>query len=227
MELRRSQTLVSICEAEIARLILEGELGRGERINEVALAARLGVSRGPLREACRSLAQAGLLEVQVNRGFFVRKHERKEVVDLYDLRAGLMRLAGELAARRITDADLRRLHDLLAAMDAARDGNNTDRFRDLNTEFHAVLVKASDNRRLQQVYDGLARELRLFRQRGIASAEAMDASSREHRAIVEAIADRDPARAGAAMEHHILMGKERFLAAVANELDELDRGSQS
>jgi len=226
VELRRSQTLVSICEAEIARLILEGELGRGERINEVALAARLGVSRGPLREACRSLAQAGLLEVQVNRGFFVRKHDRKEVVDLYDLRAGLMRLAGELAAQRVTDADLRRLRELLAAMDAARDGKNTDRFRDLNTEFHAVLVTASDNRRLQQVYDGLARELRLFRQRGIASTEAMDASSREHRAIVEAIADRDPARAGAAMEHHILMGKSRFLAAVANELDDHDQGSQ-
>lgn len=226
VELRRSQTLVSICEAEIARLILEGELERGERINEVALAARLGVSRGPLREACRSLAQAGLLEVQVNRGFFVRKHDRKEVVDLYDLRAGLMRMAGELAAQRITDGDLRRLRELLAAMDAARDGADTVRFRDLNTEFHAVLVTASDNHRLQQMYDGLARELRLFRRRGIASAEAMDASSREHRAIVEAIAERDPGRAGAAMEHHILRGKERFLAAVANELDDNDGGSQ-
>lgn len=226
MELRRSQTLVSICEAEIARLILEGELGRGERINEVALAARLGVSRGPLREACRSLAQAGLLEVQINRGFFIRKHDRKDVVDLYDLRAGLMRMAGELAAQRIADADLRRLRDLLAAMDAARAGMDTDRFRELNTEFHAVLVTASDNRRLQQMYDGLARELRLFRRRGIASAEAMDASGREHRAIVEAIADRDPARAGAAMAHHILKGKDRFLTAVANELDDHDQGGR-
>ena len=102
VELRRSQTLVTICETEIERLILDGELGRGERINELALAARLSVSRGPLREACRSLAQAGLLEARVNRGFFVRKLALKEVIDLYDLRAGLMRLAGELVARRIS-----------------------------------------------------------------------------------------------------------------------------
>ena len=76
VEQRRSQTLVSICEAEIERLILDGELGRGARINELAVAARLGVSRGPLREACRSLAQAGLLEARANRGFFVRKLAR-------------------------------------------------------------------------------------------------------------------------------------------------------
>jgi DNA-binding GntR family transcriptional regulator len=220
VELRRSQTLVSICETEIERLILEGELGRGERINELALAARLNVSRGPLREACRSLAQAGLLEARVNRGFFVRKLAQKEVIDLYDLRAGLMRLAGELVARRIADRDLDRLNALVAAMDTARDRGDTVRFQDLNAEFHAVLVVAADNHRLQQIYNGLAKELRLFRRRGLATGEAMDASNREHRAIVEAIAARDPAAAGAAMEHHILRGKARFVSAAADELDE-------
>jgi DNA-binding GntR family transcriptional regulator len=223
VELRRSQTLVSICEAEIERLILEGELGRGERINELALAARLNVSRGPLREACRSLAQAGLLEARVNRGFFVRKLARKEVIDLYDLRAGLMRLAGELVARRISDRDLDRLHALVAAMDAARERSDTGRFQDLNAEFHAVLVVAADNHRLQQVYNGLVKELRLFRRRGLASDDALDASNREHHAIVDAVAARDPAAAGAAMENHILQGKARFVSAAANELDEETR----
>jgi DNA-binding GntR family transcriptional regulator len=223
VERRRSQTLVSICEAEIERLVLDGELARGARINEVALATRLGVSRGPLREACRSLAQAGLLESRVNRGFFVRKLEPKEVADLYDLRAGLMSLAGALVARRIADRDLGRLNALLAAMDAARDRGDTVRFQDFNTEFHAVLVVAADNLRLQQVYNGLAKELRLFRRRGLASAEAMEESNREHHAIVEAIAARDPARAAAAMEHHILQGKARFLSAAANELNEVTR----
>jgi DNA-binding GntR family transcriptional regulator len=219
VELRRSQTLVSICETEIERLILDGELGRGERINELALAARLNVSRGPLREACRSLAQAGLLESRVNRGFFVRKLAHKEVIDLYDLRAGLMRLAGELVARRIADRDLARLNALVAAMDTARERGDAARFRDLNAEFHAVLVVAADNTRLQQVYNGLAKELRLFRRRGLASSAALDASNREHRAIVEAIAARDPAAAGAAMENHILQGKARFVSAAADELE--------
>ncbi len=219
MEQRRSQTLVSICEAEIERLILDGELGRGARMNELALAARLGVSRGPLREACRSLAQAGLLEARVNRGFFVRKLARKEVVDLYDLRAGLMRLAGELVAQRVSEPISPGCTAWWAPWTRRATQADTVRFRDLNAEFHAVLVQAADNRRLQQVYNGLAKELRLFRLRGLASGEAMDASNREHRAIVEAIAARDPAAAAAAMEHHILQGKARFLSAAANELD--------
>src|SRR5690554_3544921 len=96
IETRRSQTLVSICHSELERLILDGELELGARINELALALRLGVSRGPVREACRSLVQAGLLESRANRGFFVRKLGQKEVVDLYDVRAALMRLAGAL-----------------------------------------------------------------------------------------------------------------------------------
>lgn len=220
MEQRRSQTLVSICEAEIERLILDGELERGARINELALAARLGMSRGPLREACRSLAQAGLLEARMNRGFFVRQIDHKEVADLYDLRAALMRLAGELVAQRVSDGDLTRLEALVDAMDAARDEGDTARFQDLNAEFHAVLVHAADNRRLQQVYDGLVKELRLFRRRGLASGDAMSASNREHRAIVEAIAARDPAGAATAMGNHILQGKTRFLSAAAEQLDE-------
>src|SRR5262249_36838390 len=115
--------------------------------------------------------------------------------------------------------DLARLRGLVAAMDAAREQADTGRFRDLNAEFHAVLVEAADNGRLKQLYDGLAKELRLFRLRGLASGEAMAASNREHSDIVEAIAARDPAGAAAAMAHHILQGKARFLTAAADELD--------
>ena len=220
IEQRRSQTLVTICEAEIERMIFDGELERGMRINELTLAARLGVSRGPLREACRSLAQAGLLDIRANRGFFVRKLERKEVVDLYDLRAGLMRLAGESIARCIRPEQLAGLRAQLGALDAACARGDALRFQQLNVEFHAALVEAADNVRLQSIYTGLDKELRLFRRRGLASGTALEASNREHHAIVEAIASRDPARAGATMEAHILQGKERFLAAAAGELDE-------
>jgi DNA-binding GntR family transcriptional regulator len=216
----RSQTLVSICQTEIERMILDAELGMGARINELALAARLGISRGPVREACRSLVQAGLLETHVNRGFFVRKLAHKEVIDLYDLRAGLMRLAGGLIATRATADQIARLGRLVDAMDTAHAKGNAERFRDLNAEFHAALVAAADNRRLQEVYSGLVKELRLFRRRGLASRTAMELSNREHRAIVDAIAAHDPARAGDAMEHHILQGKTRFLNAAGDEIDD-------
>jgi DNA-binding GntR family transcriptional regulator len=201
-------------------MILEGELGRGVRVNELALAARLGISRGPIREACRSLTQAGLLETHANRGFFVRKLAHKEVVDLYDLRAGLMRLAGALLAQRATPAQIASLRALVDAMDAARARSDIARFQDLNTEFHDALVEAADNGRLQEIYQGLVKELRLFRRRGLVSGAAMESSNREHRAIVDAIASRDAARAAATMEDHILQGKARFLAAAGDELED-------
>lgn len=216
----RSQTLVSICEAEVERMILDAELEMGARINELALAARLGISRGPVREACRALVQAGLLETHVNRGFFVRKLTHREVVDLYDLRAGLMRMAGSLVAERATAGQLARLRELVEAMDAAHAKGNAVRFRALNTEFHAALVEAADNQRLQAVYQGLAKELRLFRRRGLVSEGAMALSNREHRAIVDAIAARDAGAAANAMEHHILQGKARFLSAAGDEIDD-------
>ncbi|MPZ44682.1 MAG: FCD domain-containing protein [Betaproteobacteria bacterium] len=219
IELRRSQTLVAICEQEIERMILDADLEMGARINELALAARLGISRGPVREACRSLVQAGLLETRANHGFFVRKLAHSDVVDLYDLRAGLMRLAGQLVAQRATAAQVAQLRSLTDAMDAACADGDTWRFQDLNIEFHAALVQATRNRRLQEVYQGLSKESRLFRRRALVSKAAMKASNHEHRAIIAAVAKHDSTRAAATMENHILRGKERFLSAASDELE--------
>lgn len=218
IEQRRSQTLVAICEREVERMILDADLEMGARINELALAARLGISRGPVREACRSLVQAGLLEAHANRGFFVRKLARAEVADLYDVRAGLMRLAGQLVAQRATAERIAQLRSLTRAMDAALAEGDTRRFQDLNIEFHATLVQAAHNRRLEEIYQGLSKESRLYRSRALTSKAAMAASNREHRAIVEAVARHDCARAAATMENHILRGKERFLSAASEEV---------
>ena len=219
VEARRSQTLVTICQTEIERMILDAELGMGARVNELALAARLGISRGPIREACRSLVQAGLLETHANRGFFVRKLTQREVADLYDLRAGLMGLVGKLVAERVTSEQLNRLRGLADAMDDACAAGDTARFQDLNSEFHDALVTATDNRRLQEVYRGLAKESRLFRRRGLVSPAAMQASNSEHRTIIDAITNHDAARAASTMQDHMLHGKARFLSAAADELE--------
>lgn len=201
-------------------MILDAELEMGARVNELALAARLNISRGPVREACRTLVQAGLLETLVNRGFFVRRLTHKAVIDLYDLRAGLMRLAGALIAQHATGAHLAQFRAQVNAMDQARARGNTARFQSLNAEFHAALIEATDNQRLQEIYQGLVKELRLFRRRGLVSGNAMELSNLEHRAIVDAIAARDAVAAAAAMEHHILQGKARFLSAAGHEIDD-------
>lgn len=215
----RSQTLVQICQTEVERMILDAELEMGARINELALAVRLGISRGPVREACRALVQAGLLETRFNRGFFVRRLTRREVEDIYDLRAGLMRLAAELAAVRIDPAQTERLHAMVGAMARAAGADDIEGFRKLNAEFHAGVIAAADNPRLQQVCDGLGKEIHLFRKRGISSPAAMRHSNSEHGVIVSALARRDPTAAGVAMAEHIHQGKARFLAAAGTEIE--------
>src|SRR5258707_360893 len=89
IEFLRTRSLASVVQAEIERLIVGGELTPNERINENALAQRLGVSRGPIREACSALAAMGLMQIIPYRGFFVRELSEKEAIDVSEARAGI------------------------------------------------------------------------------------------------------------------------------------------
>ena len=213
LHLLRSRSLSAALQDEIERRILFGEYGAGDRINENALAHELGISRGPIREACRGLVESGLLTAIVNRGFFVRAISDKEASDVYDVRASLMRLAGETLARRITDAQLGTLGDLVERMDAAERDGDTAAYYALNVEFHDRIVDYTENDRLRAICEGLAKELRLYRHRSLITAGGLHVSNREHRQILAALTARDPARAGAELERHMLAGKRRFLSA--------------
>ncbi|HEU5176090.1 MAG TPA: GntR family transcriptional regulator, partial [Burkholderiales bacterium] len=98
IELVRQESLTSLVQREIERRILAGELTPGAKLNEAELAAALGVSRGPLREAFRALAQAGLVHTEKNRGVFVRQVSLEEANEIFEVRAALEREIGALAA---------------------------------------------------------------------------------------------------------------------------------
>ena len=119
LRIYKETSLTGIVRDEITRLIEAGELLPGAWVNEAELAQRFGVSRGPVREACRGLEQIGLLRFVVNRGAFVRQIELKEAAELYDLRSALFALAGRLLAPIIDAKGLARLEDLLAQMETA------------------------------------------------------------------------------------------------------------
>src|SRR6202158_3949309 len=109
---RRAETLCSLVGEELERMIIRGELQAGDRINESALEQMLGISRGPIRGACRRLEKSNLVRVVTNRGVFVREMSVAQAAEVYDVRAHLFGLAGRLAASRISlpeVADLRAL----------------------------------------------------------------------------------------------------------------------
>jgi len=210
----QSASLPSIIEERIEHMILSGELKAGQRINELVLAQRLGVSRSPIREACRKLEQAGLVEVIKNRGVFVRSVDMQQALDIYEIRGALAQLAGRLIAERATDEDIAELSEMVEKMDAVALAGNVDDYYRLNLAFHARLVQCSRNIRLIEMLLGTDKELHLYRHRSLVQAEGVVVSNREHAEIVEAVKARDARRASQAFKRHALNGKARAIAAI-------------
>jgi DNA-binding GntR family transcriptional regulator len=212
LEILKSHSLTSLLKAEIERLILSGGFAAGERINENALAVRFGVSRGPVREAFRALAELGLVELVPNRGVFIRRIELREAEELYDLRAGLFGLAARLLARSATEEQLGEMEGLLERMDAAAQA--LDDYYPLNLRLHDLIIEYTGNERLITAYRQLVKELHLFRARGLVQGGGLAVSNAEHRDIVAALRARDPLVAFEAAYRHVENGKRRMLAVL-------------
>ncbi|MBF9035892.1 FCD domain-containing protein [Rhodobacterales bacterium HKCCE2091] len=210
-----NQSLATRVLAELETMILSEELEPGSRINEKAIAERLSISRSPVREALRRLEQAGLVEIRTNKGVFVRTLDRKRATELCDIRCALYRLAGRLAASHVSNAQIHDLRDYLAQMEATLDPLRPEEFSRLNDEFHRKLIEASGSERLRDMLEGIEKEVflarHLSRQTRERAASELSQSTSEHRAIVEAMASRDPTRLGDAMEFHAHRGKAQVL----------------
>jgi len=186
-------------ERAVAQWIFRGELTAGEKLTEQEVALRLGVSRGPVREAFRALEDLGLVQIEQNRGASVRKIDLDEAVEIHDVYSALEELAARSAARRLSGTQIGELKSLVEAMDAAAESEDLDRYYSLNLSFHRLLVEGSGNRRLLSIYNRLLNELHLFRRFGLTQRGEMQLSNREHHQILDKIAAGDPEGAAEAM----------------------------
>jgi DNA-binding GntR family transcriptional regulator len=202
----------SIAE-QLKQLIYAGEFKAGDRLNEAALATRMGTSRGPIREAIRILTGTGLVTPVVNRGVFVRQVSIREMLEIYDLRALVFGFAAERAAENITDDRRRQFESLLDRMEQSAQAGDSNGYYDLNIQFHALILQLANSARAHQLYDSYVKELHLYRRQNFNSPGNMRRSNIEHRRIYEAIAKGSPAKAKAAAEEHINAGRQRLLAA--------------
>jgi phosphonate utilization transcriptional regulator len=209
--LLQSSSLTSVVQQEIERAILVGEYAPGSKLIEASLAEKLGVSRGPIREAFRMLEEAGLLRNEKNRGVFVRDIPIDEAIEIFDLRAVMDELVGRQLASRITPAQLDEVHALVDAMEQAVKDDDAYNYHLLNLRFHDRLVEMAGNRKLTAIYRKLIKELSLFRRLNLADGWLMPVSAGEHRQIVEAIASGDVDIAGRAMFAHAMESKERTI----------------
>lgn len=188
---------------QIRDMIVEGELPPGERINEGALSEQFGISRTPLREALKVLASEGLVELRPNRGTRVSSITPEEVGELFEAVSGIERMAGELAALRMTERDIERLKALHERMERHYEaGERHDYFR-LNQQIHNTIVSLAGNSILEATHASLMVRVRRARYLAIQSPERWHESVQEHRSIMQALEARDSAAAGDLILNHV------------------------
>jgi phosphonate utilization transcriptional regulator len=206
----QSSSLPALVQIEIEQLILRGELGIGQRVNESELAARFRTSRGPIREALRALEESRLVRSEKNRGVFVREISVAEADEIYDIREALDQLIGERVAERATPAQLRELTTVVEEMDGVAGVREINRYHQLNLRFHDLLVDFAGNSRLTESYRLLTKGLLLFRLRGLQDGGGFAVSNTEHKAVVAAIVARDGALAGQLLRRHAAESRARM-----------------
>jgi DNA-binding GntR family transcriptional regulator len=191
--------------------ILSGGLAAGEKLNEVELATRIGVSRGTIREALRSLASQGVIEIIANRGAFVRRLKLSDVLESYDVRAELFAYAARTVTNRLTPQMREQLNQVVAAMQHAVDEEDSHSYHHENLRFHELLFEMSNNRKASEIYHSLVREIAIYRANMIYNRAVTLKSQEEHKQLLEAIFAGDEDRAGRLARDHIMGGKTRFV----------------
>lgn len=204
-------SLVTMLAQQVEAMIIDAVLPAGERINENALAQKLGVGRSTLREAVRQLESNGLVTLVPNRGVFVRRVSLEEALHLFDCRAGLARAGGRLVAARATSEQAAHLSTLHDGMITSCHSGDLDLYYSLNEEFHKSLMDYSGNARLAALDDVMSNELQLFRRKNLGNIAQLEISIQEHEKIIEGVLSHDQNKCAAAFERHIIAAKKRML----------------
>lgn len=214
----RRATLAVEVRGEIERMIVEGELSAGEKLNELSLSNAMGVSRGTVREAIRSLADSGLIDLIANRGAFVHETTLDEVRNLYELRGAIFAMACAAAARRVGEGAepglAGQLRQNLEQMRAPKARQEPAHYYALNIEFHDLLLRSAANPKAKVMYDNLVKEMHLFRRKGLSIASNIARSIAEHEVIVRAVAAGDAEAARSAAQEHIVGGLGRYISMI-------------
>lgn len=187
--------------------IRDGTYQPGMQLREEQLAAEIGVSRTPVRDALRRLLADGLVETRRNYGTFVTDLTPTELLEIFEIRALLEGYAARKAAEQITEDELCELERLATEMEsiAGSDDERVDSFSRLNREFHLVLARASRSRRLEKILSQMFEvPLEPLKQYRLHRLININRSNRQHREIIEALRERNPAWAALRLEAHLL-----------------------
>ena len=185
----------------LLKAIEKGQYQPGEKLRETEVAARLELSRTPVREALRKLEADGIVEHKARIGAVIRTLSHAEVVELYEMRLVLERTAAELAATHAVEAEIDEMEALNTALAGATD--DPTQAAAINQSFHRCIYLAGRNRFLVESARALNNALMLLGPTTLADAERIATVCRQHGDIIDAIRARDAEAAGASAEAHL------------------------
>ncbi|WP_181766681.1 GntR family transcriptional regulator [Streptomyces albidus (ex Kaewkla and Franco 2022)] len=200
--LPRNNTFSQATETVLREMVLDGTIAPGARLNEVSIAAQLGISRGPLREAIQRLSSEGLLTVISHRGAFVRTFSRQDIVELYELRCALELHAVRLACERATDEDLDELDAMLSDTESRIRESSAHAYPQ-ELDFHLRLVLVAGNQALMRAAQDVQRQLALARSMSAKRPMRARAAVIEHADLVAVLRSRDVEQATLMMSRHL------------------------
>ena len=201
--------------AERLRVMIDsGELAPGTRLNEIELCNTMGVSRTPLREAIRSLATEGLIELQPNRGAIVSIVSQEDVTEILPIMASLEGLGGRLAAMHMDQskiAQVRKIHD---QMISHYKNNEVAEYFETNRLIHELITEGSGNQTLVDTINSLSAKVRRARFTAQMTKEGWDKAVSEHEEMIAALEAQDPDRLEAILVQHVETKRATILGSI-------------
>jgi DNA-binding GntR family transcriptional regulator len=195
--------------AVLREQILTGGLRRGTHLVEAKLAARLGVSRGTIREAFKALVADGLIEEEPRRGAFVVTLSADDVREIYEVRAAVEGCAARLLARRADPEAIEELVAAVAEIRAAARSGDLPAVRRADLLFHERLCALSGNGRLHEIFVRYVPAIQTLLHFDELPYASLDVSAEEHRALLDAIESKDPELSSRLLEAHVVEAGER------------------
>lgn len=194
--------------------ILKGELEPGERLMEIALAQKLGVSRTPIREAIRKLELEGLVVMVPRKGAEVADITEKDLRDVLEVRTALEELSIELAMKNMSDDDYEQLIKANETFAKDSEGDDLIKIAESDVAFHEIIYMATGNKRLIQIINNLREQMYRYRLEYIKDKSSHARLVEEHDRIIEAMRRNDTAAAKAAIKLHVENQEENILKSI-------------
>ena len=206
------ESIADLAKGHIQVWIIKGEYQPGQQLKEEEIAARLDISRPPVREAFKMLEAEGLVIRRPRRGVFVTEMTEKDVWEAYTLKAALYELAMELAMHTISESQIRKLETVVKRMESCVRSEPVDllRYQKHHRDFHSRIMEFSGHDRLKKIAASIHNQISRFSYKSLQNKKHLEVSARYHRQILDAIKNRDSTRACKLMKEHVLNAIDAF-----------------